>query len=134
MAEKPFKERRTNNISVFNELINLMCAYWLMQINDVRYEPPTVYHIGEWIVVFLYFSWSSNALSIIYFVLKLLIRKARRYYLQKVRWKIACLRPKKVALTTNSSTRESTTLTIKIEEVKKVSSLDEGFEYEDSDS
>ena len=41
LATKPYEERSSNVIFEFNDLINLMCAYLIMQINDLRSEPPT---------------------------------------------------------------------------------------------
>ena len=41
LATKPYEVRSDNNIFVMNDLINLMCSYWIMQINDLRSEPPT---------------------------------------------------------------------------------------------
>ena len=103
LATKPYKERSDNDIFVLNDLINLMCSYLIIQINDLRSEPPTSEHIGECIVVLLYFSWSCNSLIILYLFFKHAIRKARRYYFQKLRWKITCLRPTKAALSTGNS-------------------------------
>ena len=66
----PFKDKSNNYLNIFNEFVNLVCSYWITQINDLRYEPLSAYSIGEKVQYTLYFSWSCNFIFIFYLIVK----------------------------------------------------------------
>ena len=91
---KPYKDSQNNSLNIYNELVILVCSYFITQINDLRYDPEAAYRIGDFIKIILYFCWGTNLLIIIYIIFSILKLTARKYYYTKLRWNYECLKPK----------------------------------------
>ena len=68
---QPFQIDLLNRLNIFNELIGLLCAYFLLPFQDRRADPVELYSHGEFIVYILYACAAINALVTFHSIVKL---------------------------------------------------------------
>ena len=91
---KPYAKALDNYLNIFNGLLSLVVAYLIVQLSDLKYDPETKEKIGEYIVNAIYLAWGINFCVNVSIILLELKNKIRKFYLKKLRWKYAFLRPK----------------------------------------
>lgn len=79
----PYKIASNNYQNILNEVISLLVSYFIVQINDHRYEPEAREVMGAYIVNLIYFSWVSNLGIVVTVILLELRLKCRRKYYMK---------------------------------------------------